>query len=816
MDSRNHHPQAAVWSLYRPSSTKVESAIVANPYKPGADDQETVLEKDHRRPVDRGDFADGGKFRSVVKILAAFNNGSGGTEWMMGSGWLISPETVVTAGHVVYDWKFGYQRAKEIKCFIGYAGRASVDSEKHDVQARLGERVITTLEWVQSGPRIRTHDVAFIKLDRPFEGDLNMFPVQDPTPVSDEVRLGVVGYPGDKELPGSRGEDGEGGALMYQEFARTEYDLQDSTLHMIEYRVSTYGGQSGGPVLKVVEGGSMYIAIGTHCYGFGPGTQNSGNSIGGRYGVDYDNFIVLFQSPSFPHAHQGIKIVRTGATKVAKGEYDRNGNTERTESEEVGERFDDNGNNKTRANGNGHTYLKGHKELNGHIDKDRRNGHVERKGHGDSSTFGDEEGFFKVLAKIAGPVVSTVGPFFGPAGAVAGIVAGTALSAIGGSESAIIRGTGDLSRDVDEILKAGAAERAILAEASFQVLLKLEETPQSRQLLATIAHKDDAFKPNLNEIARITKPYLTESALYFASDEISRLQREKEAGPQETARVPLHRQKLHLDHSRSYSREDEESAFFRDLMKPTYPVTGEEGLLTSLGPVLVKGFQFAKPILKTFAVDAIHSVVKSLSGGSESIIEDLNADSRDTNVRLVYRRAIAAEATLETLMALPKKDLDSLRIVKSEGNEEGLFDAIKDSVQRMAPTVIDIAKTAAREALSQLAKAAVNKLDGSLKSSSSQEAQQDTGRNDRLSKQRHMVRPQKSILDIIGDFEESNTPAKVRNNPVNYESEDERTWQATIEATLTSRESTWVRSPEGRKSWDSNSDGLYPMNEAYL
>lgn len=161
----------------------------------------------------------------------------------MDSGWLISPDTVITAGHVVYDWKYNCQRAKEIKCYIGYAGRASVNDEQYGVQARLGERVVTTLEWVQSGPQIGTHDVAFIKLDRPFEGDLRMFPVQNPTPVSGDVRLGVVGYPGDKELPGSRGENGEGGALMYEEFARTKYNLRDSTQHMIEYRVSTYGGK---------------------------------------------------------------------------------------------------------------------------------------------------------------------------------------------------------------------------------------------------------------------------------------------------------------------------------------------------------------------------------------------------------------------------------------------------------------------------------------------------------------------------------------------------------------------------------------------
>ncbi|KAK7435471.1 ATP synthase F1 [Colletotrichum acutatum] len=249
MDTCEHYAQAAVWSLYDSSFIGVEPSIISNPYKLEGYDEKDVFAQDNPRAVARENFADGGKFRLVVKILVAFSNGDGGTTWMVISGWLISSDTVVTAGNVVYDWKHRYQRAKGIKCFIGYAGSASVNSDKHDVRVRLGERMVTTLQWIHSGPQVRMHDVAFIKLDRPFEGDLKIFHAQDPTPVSGNVILGVIGYPGDKELQGTKEADGEGGALMYEAFARTDYNLEDSAHHMIEYRLSPYGdGRQRSPL----------------------------------------------------------------------------------------------------------------------------------------------------------------------------------------------------------------------------------------------------------------------------------------------------------------------------------------------------------------------------------------------------------------------------------------------------------------------------------------------------------------------------------------------------------------------------------------
>lgn len=254
-------PRAAVWSLKSSNpDLPAESAILPDD---GSNGTESVFDDDKRRRVEPQSFADGGKFRckpfntlqpsiipwhqakltqgtlAVVKIQACFNKGNGSV-WMMGSGWLISPDTVVTAGHVVYDWGHRLQSATEIKCYIGYSGRASIGTP--NVQARFGERIITTAEWIEAAGN-RRHDVAFIKVNRPFTGNLRNIPFKETPLFAKNANIGVVGYPGDKYLEGQNGQSGEKGAQMYEEFAPTEYDLKKSERHMIEYQVSTFAGK---------------------------------------------------------------------------------------------------------------------------------------------------------------------------------------------------------------------------------------------------------------------------------------------------------------------------------------------------------------------------------------------------------------------------------------------------------------------------------------------------------------------------------------------------------------------------------------------
>ena len=101
------------------------------------------------------------------------------------------------------------------------------------MQARTAIKVVTTSKFIIDGDRRR--DVAFVTVDKPFTGNLNVFKYQS-TPIKDNAHLGVIGYPGDREL------EGEKGAEMYEDIESVKYDLKASTRNMLEYPISTAGG----------------------------------------------------------------------------------------------------------------------------------------------------------------------------------------------------------------------------------------------------------------------------------------------------------------------------------------------------------------------------------------------------------------------------------------------------------------------------------------------------------------------------------------------------------------------------------------------
>jgi V8-like Glu-specific endopeptidase len=175
-------------------------------------------------------------FSAIVKLQMRYQNqDENDPSWGMGTGWLIRDDLLVTAGHCVYDWANGYGPIVAIKAYIGYNGKASIVSDP-SVQFRLGKRVTTTAEWLSSREN-RNNDVAFVQLDRPFTGNLRTFSYEA-TPSEGVDFLGVVGYPGDKELKGERG------ALMYEEFTSVKFNLDTNPLHMLNYKISTFGGMS--------------------------------------------------------------------------------------------------------------------------------------------------------------------------------------------------------------------------------------------------------------------------------------------------------------------------------------------------------------------------------------------------------------------------------------------------------------------------------------------------------------------------------------------------------------------------------------------
>lgn len=128
----------------------------------------------------------------------------------MATGWLIENDLLVTAGHCAYDWSHRYGLLTHVKAYIGYSGKEAA-SDTQMVQLRMGIRVATTEGWLINGSSDSRGDVSLIRVNKPFTG-VTPFKYL-PTPMSGtEVRIGVVGYPGDLK----KKRTGEKGAVSLQ------------------------------------------------------------------------------------------------------------------------------------------------------------------------------------------------------------------------------------------------------------------------------------------------------------------------------------------------------------------------------------------------------------------------------------------------------------------------------------------------------------------------------------------------------------------------------------------------------------------------
>ena len=138
-----------------------------------------------------------------MKLFLRFAGQDAKAPWAMATGWLISDDTIVTAGHCSYDWSHKLGRLTHVKAYIGYNGKESItDSANYAVQLRTGKRVVAPEGWL-ANEKNEPRDVSFIQVDRPFTG---IKPIKyQPTPLSGvKVTLGVVGYPGDLMNPKSK------------------------------------------------------------------------------------------------------------------------------------------------------------------------------------------------------------------------------------------------------------------------------------------------------------------------------------------------------------------------------------------------------------------------------------------------------------------------------------------------------------------------------------------------------------------------------------------------------------------------------------
>ncbi|KAF5671235.1 glutamyl endopeptidase [Fusarium heterosporum] len=732
--------RAAVWKLVPPTTNHpAESTVIPDDGSKGS--TESIIGEDQRALVDFSDFLEGGKYRSIVKIQARFDgNGKGKPVWMMGTGWLIRPDVLVTAGHVVYDWGRRFGAASQIRCFIGYNGRASLQTAQ--VQARYGVKVVSTEEWLQDSGN-RTRDLAFIQVDRAFTGNLRTFNYVNTPPSGHKTLLGVVGYPGDKSLRDTETGDEEKGAQMYEEYAKNDYDLGESTRHMVEYQISTFGGQSGAPILRKANG--QLVSIGTHCYGGGGTDSNSGNSIGAPYGNDYEAFVRLFSIPSTFGDIGDVRIVDTKAVTVT---------IQPAVNKQV--TYPTNG-----VNGNG--------SLN--------------KPYKSQSTESGEEGFldiFKAVANVGSKIIPLASPLLGPVGGILGPAVGGLLGSLAESE---FSGSPDIKTE-------GTAERALLAEAALQAVLASEHTEGVTELVGKMERIWRVDAPKVDYLAPVVTPVVAECGQWLARDR-QRLEKPRTIKNYHSQS----RRSLGVDMSES-SLGGEEAAFIQGLMGPTRQVAGEEGMFDWLGPVLKTGINLAKPLASQAASAALAGlgglVKKSL--GAESTSSDSSSEHEEAT-KILLKRAVMADTALQALMTLPSHKLEQIKPINPEtGEAEGIFDFIKDAVQKLGPVALDTAKQAAKTYLPRFIDSAAQKVSSRLGLPT-----ESSGTTRTLSKK-------PSLMDMLNS---KNTAIKVSHVSNSADG------PAIVDITpmIRARQRDWVPSEEWQKCWDDNDDGPVLMTQ---
>lgn len=131
--------------------------------------------------------------------------------------------TIATAGHCAFEKIFG--RLVAVEVFAGY------ETESREI--RRGTHAVVHWGWYKSF--LPKHDLAFIRLDNPFE-HTSEIPYIDTPANGTEKAISVYGYPADL---------GDGKRMHYSE-CEISYDLAQSEW-MLEYDLDTSGGSHLNP-----------------------------------------------------------------------------------------------------------------------------------------------------------------------------------------------------------------------------------------------------------------------------------------------------------------------------------------------------------------------------------------------------------------------------------------------------------------------------------------------------------------------------------------------------------------------------------------
>ncbi|KLP22556.1 Uncharacterized protein LW94_12890 [Fusarium fujikuroi] len=154
-----------------------------------------------------------------------------------------------------------------------------------------------------------------------------------------------------------------------------------------------------------------------------------------------------------------------------------------------------------------------------------------------------------------------------------------------------------------------------------------------------------------------------------------------------------------------------------------------------------------------------------------------------------------ADTALQALMTMPSHKLQQLKPINADtGDTEGIFDFIKDTVQKLGPMALDTAKQAAKAYLPRLIDAASQKVSSKL------------GFQPETSTVTHRLSKKASLLDTLNSNSNALKVSHVDHTAAGSASID-------ITPMIRARQIAWVPSEEWQKGWDDNDDGPVMMKQ---
>ena len=199
---------------------------------------ETVMGKDDRTRVLETTKSPW-RMICALEIRGPFGNFSG-------TGWLVGPKTLITAGHCVHEI---HQMGGWAKTIRVVPGRNGADRPFGQIDA---VKFTTTDVWIAD--QNPDYDIGCIHLPEPIGHNLGWFSIASLSDIElQESLVNICGYPADRG----------GGLEQYFEANR----ILKVGPRRIFYDIDTFGGQSGAPVWVYQNGSDMPIGVAIHAYG---------------------------------------------------------------------------------------------------------------------------------------------------------------------------------------------------------------------------------------------------------------------------------------------------------------------------------------------------------------------------------------------------------------------------------------------------------------------------------------------------------------------------------------------------------------------